>query len=63
MKFHLFENSLAGVPGSSNFGTRLNMVVCRQKWPFFYYTFLKIFPTHFFLSFPASSLYVSYALL
>ena len=30
-KFHLFENSLGWVSGSSNFGTRLNMVVCRQK--------------------------------
>ena len=47
-KFHLFENSLGWVPGSSNFGTRLNMVVCRQKCPFFYDTFLKLFPTNFF---------------
>ena len=46
--FHLFGNSLAGVPGISNWGTRLNMVVCKQKWPFFYDTFLKIFPTNFF---------------
>ena len=30
-KFHLSGNSLAGVSGSSNLGTRLNMVVCRQK--------------------------------
>ena len=47
-KFHLFENSLGGVLGSSNFGTRLNMVVWRQKWPFLYDIFLKIFPTNYF---------------
>ena len=29
-KFDLFENYLAGVQGSSNLGTRLNMVVFRQ---------------------------------
>ena len=40
-KFHLLGNSLGGVPGSSNFGTRLNMVVCRQKWPFFTILFSK----------------------
>ena len=53
-KFHVFENSLGGVPGSSNFGTRLNMVVCRQKRPFLYDTFLKIFQTNFFSHFLAS---------
>ena len=53
-KFHFFENSLGGVPGSSNFCTRLNLIVCRQKWPFFYDTFLKIFPTNFLLYFLAS---------
>ena len=57
-KFHLFGNSLGGVPGSSNFGTRLNMVVCRQKWPFFYDTFLKIFPTNFFKKFSCQLLYM-----
>ena len=57
-KFHLFENSLGG---SSNFGTRLNMVVWRQKWPFSYDTFLKIFPTNYFKNFlPTCSICVLY---
>ena len=47
-KFYVFENSLAGVPKSSNLDTRLNMADCMQKWPFFYKTFLKFFPTSFF---------------
>ena len=33
-KYHLFENSLAGVAESSNLGTRLNMVVYRKSDPF-----------------------------
>ena len=47
-KIHRYETSLGGLLGSSNFGTRLNMVVWRQKWPFFYDIFLKIFPTNYF---------------
>ena len=53
-KFHLFENSLAGVPGSSNLSTGLNIIVCRQKRPFFYDTFLKISPTNFIKNYPTS---------
>ena len=59
-KFRLFENSQAGVPGSSNLRTRLNMVVvCRQTWTFFYDTYLNIFRTNFFKN-SSCSLYVLY---
>ena len=58
-KFHLFENSVGLVAGSSNFGTRLNMVVCRQKWLFSTILFSKFSRRISFIIFLPVALYMS----